>query len=159
MPIARLSRRRWLALMAGALPAATRAQETALPRPASLPAEARAAARHGAPLIVLVSLPDCPYCERIRREHLAPLQRDAGGGVVQIDLGSEQTLIDFDGIRRTHDAVARARHASFAPTVLLLGPRGDELAERLVGAGLPDFYGAYLEQRIATARAALARGA
>lgn len=45
--------------------------------------------------------------------------------------------------------------ASLAPTVLLLGPSGRELAERLVGAGVPDFYGAYLEQRLATARCSL----
>ena len=136
---------------------ATLTQETALPRPASLPAEAQAAAKRGEPLIVLVSLAGCPYCERLRRAHLLPMLRESGSGVVQIDLGSAQTLVDFDGTTRSHDAVARARHASFTPTVLLLGPRGDELAERLVGAGVPDFYGAYLEQRLAAARQALAR--
>jgi hypothetical protein len=149
-----LSRRRWL-LLAAAWPAAARAQETALPHPASLPAEALAAARRGEPLILLVSLPGCPYCERLRREHLAPLLRESGGGVVQIDLGSREPVVDFDGATRSHDAIALARHATFTPTVLLLGPRGDELAERLVGAGVPDFYGAYLEQRIVTARKAL----
>ena len=152
--VAGLSRRRCLAL-AAALPLAARAQETALPRPASLPAEAQAAARRGAPLVVLVSLAGCPYCERLRREHLTPMLRESSGGVVQIDLGRTQALIDFDGRARSHDAVARTRQALFTPTVLLLGPRGDELAERLVGAGVPDFYGAYLEQRIVTARRSL----
>ena len=38
-----------------------------------------------------------------------------------------------------------------------LGPRGDEIAERLVGAGVPDFYGAYFDQRLVTARKALSR--
>lgn len=149
-----LSRRRWLAL-AAALPAAARAQETALPRPASLPAEAQAAAARGAPLVLLVSLPGCSYCERIRRGYLTPLAREHGRGVVQIDLGSAQPLVDFDGATRSHDAFARARHAAFTPTVLFLGPRGDEIAERLVGAGVPDFYGAYFEQRLDTARKAL----
>ncbi|MES2102158.1 MAG: thioredoxin fold domain-containing protein [Pseudomonadota bacterium] len=151
---ARLTRRRWLALVA-ALPAAARAQETALPRPASLPAEAQAAAARGAPLVLLVSLPGCPYCERIRRGYLTPLAREHGRGVVQIDLGSTQPLVDFDGATRTHDAFARARNATFTPTVLFLGPRGAEIAERLVGAGVPDFYGAYFEQRLDTARQAL----
>lgn len=150
----RLTRRRCLAL-AAALPLAAAAQETALPRPSSLPAEAQAAAQRGEPLIVLVSLPGCPYCERIRRAYLLPMA--AAGGVVQIDVGSERPLIDFDGATRTHDAVTRARAARFTPTVLFLGPRGDELAERLIGAGVPDFYGAYLDQRIVTARSSLSR--
>jgi thioredoxin-related protein len=152
--MARWTRRRCLAL-AAALPLAASAQETALPRPASLPAEAQSAAGRGDALIVLVSLPGCPYCERIRRAHLTPLA--SRGGVVQIDVGSERPLLDFDGATRSHDAWARARDARFTPTVLFLGPHGDELAERLVGAGVPDFYGAYLEQRIVTARSALSR--
>lgn len=153
-----LSRRRCLAITAVLLPLTATAQETALHRPASLPAEAQAATQRGDPLVLLVSLPGCPYCERIRREHLSPLLRESGGGVIQIDLGSTQPLIDFDGVTRTHDAVARARNASFAPTVMFLGPRGDEIAERLVGAGVPDFYAAYLDQRLATSRKTLSRG-
>jgi hypothetical protein len=43
-----------------------------------------------------------------------------------------------------------------APTLLFLGGQGREVAERLVGALLPDFYGAYLAQRLETARQSLA---
>ncbi len=50
--------------------------------------------------------------------------------------------------------LARQFRIRLAPTVLFLGPQG-EIAERLVGYGSPDFYGAYLEQRIAQSRAAL----
>jgi hypothetical protein len=42
-----------------------------------------------------------------------------------------------------------------APTVLLLGRGGAEVAERLVGGYIPDFYAAYLEQRLEQARASL----
>ena len=42
-----------------------------------------------------------------------------------------------------------------APTLLFLGPKGEELAERLVGGSIPDFYGAYLEQRLEQARVRL----
>lgn len=42
------------------------------------------------------------------------------------------------------------------PTVLLLGRQGQALAERLVGVAVPDFDGAYLDERLATARQALA---
>ena len=136
-----------------AVPRSAWAQETALPRPVSLPN----AARGGEPLVVLVSLPGCPFCERIRRSHLLPLQREQGQGVVQLDLGTATSVIDFDGVQRSHDAVVRSWRVTMAPTVLMFDAAGAEIAERLVGAGLADFYGAYLDQRLQTARAVLAR--
>jgi len=50
--------------------------------------------------------------------------------------------------------LSRHYRVRLAPTVLFLGPQG-EVADRLVGYGSPDFFGAYLEQRIAQARSAL----
>lgn len=47
--------------------------------------------------------------------------------------------------------------SGFAPTVLFLGPRDDEVAARLVGAGVPDSDGAHFEQRLVTARKTLSR--
>ena len=152
-----LTRRRVLALAAGALSYASANAESALPRPASLPDAAAAAAARGSPLILLASLPGCPYCERIRRSHLLPLEKELPGCVAQIDVGSRSPLIDFDGSMTTHDRVADSLHARFTPTVMFFGPDGRELAERLVGAGIPDFYGALLEQRLDAARIALVR--
>jgi hypothetical protein len=42
-----------------------------------------------------------------------------------------------------------------APTVLFFGRGGVEIAERLVGGYLPDFYGVYLDERVRSARLAL----
>ena len=140
-----------------AVPRSAWAQESALPRPASLPNAAAAAARLSEPLVVLVSLPGCPFCERIRRSHLLPLQRERGQGVVQLDLGTATPVIDFDGVQRSHDAVVRSWRVTMAPTMLMFDAAGAEIAERLVGAGLADFYAAYLDQRLQTARAVLAR--
>lgn len=44
-----------------------------------------------------------------------------------------------------------------APTLLFLGADGREVAARLQGASIPDFYGAYLEERLQTARRELNR--
>lgn len=139
-------------LAAWPLLAAAQASETALPRPESLPEAALAANRRGDPLVLLVSLPGCAYCEQLRRSWLLPLWREWGNGVVQLDLASDRPVVAFDGAPSTHRAVLRAWGAGFAPTVLWLGPRGRELAQRLVGAGIPDFYGAYFEQGLESAR-------
>ena len=61
----------------------------------------------------------------------------------------------FDGKPTTVAAQVKAWNATFTPTVLFLGSQGQELAERLVGIAVPDFYGAYLDQRLVTARKAL----
>lgn len=138
------------------LPPALPAQSShrALPSARDLPAQARLAADRGDPLIVLVSLAGCAYCEIVRRDHLLPAAR-AGMVVAQLDLREGTVVRDFDGQLRSHDEVASAWQSRVAPTVLFLGPDGRELAPRIVGAGLADFYGAYLSERLSAARAAL----
>ena len=145
------------ALLASAwLPAVVLAKDSALPVPASLPAVAAAATRLGEPLVLLVSLPGCPFCELVRRSYLLPARRDAGLQAWQLDVTDRTTpLLGFDGHPTTAALQVNAWKASFTPTVLFLGAQGQALAERLVGVAVPDFYGAYLEDRLATARKVL----
>jgi hypothetical protein len=103
----------------------------------------------------MVSLHGCPFCRVAREHYLLPLSREQALPVVQVDMRSAQSMRDFAGVVRTHDAQVRAWGVRMAPTVLFFGRGGVEVAERLVGAGLPDFYGAYLEERLTTARNAL----
>ncbi|TAG32536.1 MAG: hypothetical protein EAZ34_10250 [Polaromonas sp.] len=146
------------ALVAGTLlPATARARDSALPVPASLSATAEAATRLGEPLVLLVTLPGCPYCELVRRSYLLPARQDAGLHAWQLDVSNRTTaLLGFDGKPTTAARQTAAWKASFTPTVLFLGAQGQELAERLVGVAVPDFYGAYLEDRLAAARKVLA---
>lgn len=145
------------ALVAAALlPAVALAKDSALPVPASLPATAEAATRLGEPLVLLVTLPGCPFCELVRRNYLLPARRDNGLQAWQLDVGNRTTpLLGFDGQPTTAALQASAWKASFTPTVLFLGAQGQTLAERLVGIAVPDFYGAYLEDRLTTARKVL----
>ena len=132
------------------------AKDTALPVPKSLPQTARAAKAQGQPLVLLISLPGCVYCEMVRRSYLIPLLADTGLQAWQLDITNRSaSLIGFDGKPTTASEQVKAWKATFTPTVLFLGSQGQELAERLVGIAVPDFYGAYLEQRLMTARAVL----
>lgn len=130
----------------------------AVPVPARLPASAnladeiRRAVDGGSPLVVMVSLSGCPFCNVVRDSYLAPLQRDIGLPVVQVDMRSAVASTDAKGSRTSHDDLARGWKVRIAPTVLFLGRDGVELAERLVGGYLAEFYGAYLEQRLEQAR-------
>lgn len=132
------------------------AKDTALPVPASLPQAALAAKAKGQPLVLLISLSGCVYCEQVRRSYLMPLLPETGLQAWQLDIAnSKAPLIGFDGKPTTAASQVKAWKATFTPTVLFLGSQGRELAERLVGIAVPDFYGAYLEQRLVAARKAL----
>ena len=105
---------------------------------------------------MLISLPGCVYCELVRRSYLMPLRQEAGVQAWQLDVNNRSALLlGFDGKPTTAAVQARAWQATFTPTVLFLGNQGQELAERLVGIAVPDFYGNYLEQRLSAARLAL----
>ena len=139
------------------LPAVALGKDSALPVPESLAAVAESATRLGEPLVLLVTLPGCPFCELVRRSYLLPARQDAGLQAWQLDVNNRRAaLLGFDGKPTTAALQTTVWKASFTPTVLFLGAQGQALAERLVGIAVPDFYGAYLEDRLATARKVLA---
>jgi thioredoxin-related protein len=127
-----------------------------------LAADARLAAERNIPLLVLFSEADCPWCERARQEFLLPMQRNPEyqAKVMMREVGIDKlaALVDFAGNRTTQAEFARRRHVSMMPTVVLLGPRGETLAEPLVGFHGADYYGYFLDQRIDAALARLRDG-
>ncbi len=131
------------------------ATQPLLPAPASLAAELRDALARGRALVLLASLEGCPWCAYVRTSWLAPLRAE-GQPVVEIDLRQPAPVLDFQGAASTHAQVARALAVRVAPTVLFLGAGGRELAPRLAGVPLPDFYGAYLQERLTAANRAAA---
>lgn len=154
-PIPLQRRRLLLAWVLCPLAGAARAATTELPVAASLPEHLAAALRQGSPLVVMVSLPGCPFCKVARESYLAPMWRDEKLPIVQVDMRSGLALRDFKGGMTTHERQTQAWGIRIAPTVLFFGRDGVEVAKRLVGASIPDFYGAYLEQRLSDARKAL----
>lgn len=139
-----------LAALGGNTPAF--AKEATLPAARDLREDARGRGNHPRLVVVLFSLPDCSYCDQIRREQLIPLARDrtwTGRLVVrEVSIVGARTLIDFRGARTNESAFARAAQAKFSPTVAFFDPAGEQVAPAIVGARLPDFYGAYLSDAI-----------
>jgi thioredoxin-related protein len=144
-----------LALPALAWQAKVRVKVSTLPVPTSLPEVARQAAKQGGPLVLLISLPGCPYCELVRRNYLLPARNESGLEAWQLHISDNSApLIGFDAKATTAAAWTKTWKATFTPTVLFLGPEGQKLAEPLVGVAVPDFYGAYLDERLEMARTA-----
>ena len=126
----------------------------ALPLSVSLRDELAVALKARQPLVVMVSLHRCPWCEAVRNNYLAPMHAQEGLPVVQVDMRSTAPSRTPVGAATTHDALVRGWGVKVAPTLLFLGPGGAEVAERLVG-GATDFYAASLDKRLAQGRQAL----
>jgi thioredoxin-related protein len=131
------------------------ARAAVLPVAHNLKEDLAAALDRRQPLVVMVSLEGCPFCKVARDHYLAPLHAHDGVPVAQVDMRTRTRVYDFQGRPVTHDDLARTWKIRIAPTVLFFGRGGAEVAERLVGGYIPDFYGAYLDQRLAQARASL----
>lgn len=143
-------------LLAGAAPAwaALDASERLLPTSQSLRHDLALALARKQPLVVMASLHGCPFCKLVREHHLLPLQR-SGALVTQIHFLSPEPLRDWNGAATTHGGMVRQLEIEVAPSVLFYGAGRREVAERLIGSSIADFYGAYLDERMKTARAAV----
>jgi thioredoxin-related protein len=154
--IVELSRRKWLITASTfAVHATVVAAKANLPTAVDLKLDLKIALSSHRPLLVMVSLEGCPFCKIVRENYLAPMREREGLAVVQIDMRSKATVVDFLGKPWTHDALIRSWGIKVAPSVLFFGQDGVEVAERMVGGYIPDFYGSYLNDRLGAARIAV----
>ncbi|WP_301278092.1 thioredoxin fold domain-containing protein [Dechloromonas sp.] len=120
-----------------------------------LRSEATAAARAGAPLVVIFSRDDCKFCKAIKRDYLLPMSRQPRHRdrlvVREVRQDSEQVLTGFSGEKTSHASFARSEKVKLVPVVAFYGPEGKPLAEPIVGARLPDFYQSYLDDGVEAA--------
>lgn len=152
-----VSRRQYLSGLGGgalacALPLLATAADSALPVPSSLAFAAKIAVARGEPLVLLASLPGCPYCELVRRSYLIPM-RAQGLAAWQINTTDKnRPVLDFADVKSSGVLLAGRWNIRVTPTVLFFNATGTEIAPRLEGIAVPDFYGAYLDDALAVAR-------
>lgn len=124
-----------------------------LPVPGSLRAVAQAAQARGEPLVVMVTLKGCVFCDLVRNNYLGPMHRKGEVVAVQVNMLDRTTPLQaVQGHLTTPYDQVKAWNARIAPTLLFLDDQGREVAERLEGISSADFYGAYLDDRLNQAR-------
>lgn len=113
----------------------------------------------GEPLVLMFSLPDCPYCKVVRNNYLLPMLREADPGhqpvIRELQITSGKTLTGFDGARTTQAAVAKQYGVRMAPTLVFVDAAGQPLTDPIVGGDGHGFYAAYLDRAFAEARKSL----
>ncbi len=123
-----------------------------------LTADARRVRAEGTPIVVLFSAEHCSYCELVKREYIEPLLGDPvyrDKLIVRVVEGTQPRLVDFSGREVSHARFASDQGVSFFPTIRFFGANGVPVAEDIVGVGILDFYGAYLQIGIDSARLAV----
>ena len=136
--------------------AASDASERLLPTSSDLRASLEQALARNEPLIVLATLQGCPFC-KVARENYLVSELKAGRAVTQIHFLSRDPVRDWQGNEVTHGQLVKQLQIEAAPTLLFYGRNAVEVAPRVVGGSTSDFYGAYLDERVAQARAAIRR--
>ncbi len=111
------------------------------------------------PIMLFFTQPGCIFCEQARRQYIRPLAADAqwNARTLSIEVSRTQKLRDFDGVETTGAEIARRYGVRVYPTVVFVDAIGKNLADPIAGFTVPDFYGAYLEDRLQQASARLIR--
>ena len=129
-----------------------RSQKALLPFPSDLSAAARLAANANQPLVLMVSLPGCPWCELLRRNYLLPMATEGLPAFELMINERSQKLLDFKAQSMTPATFSAALKVTHTPTLLFFGRDGKEIAPRIEGVASADFIGAVIDERLATAR-------
>ena len=152
--------RRWLiAALLCVTAAAALAETVEVPIAVDLEADGVTARQQAIPVLLLFTREDCGYCELIKRSVIRPMiisgeykDRVLIREVVVDDAGD---LTDFAGRKVSPFAVADRYDALLTPTVLLVGPDGRVLVDRMIGISNEEMYLWYLDRALDNATAVL----
>ena len=130
-----------------------------IPPLTDLSADLDAVRKTGRPLLLIFSAEHCFYCERLKENIIKPMLRSGDYDdrvIIRVtELDSYERITGADGNAIEPPELARLHDVRVTPTVLLLGPEGEELAPRQLGINNEDYYGVYLDEAIAQAIEAL----
>jgi thioredoxin-related protein len=133
-----------------------------LPVPENLQQDAAQAQGAGKPLVLMFSLPDCPFCKVVRQHYLMPMLRDPAVAerpvIRELQITSRKSLTGFDGMLTTQAALAKRYGVRMAPTLVFVDASGEQIAAPVVGGDGHGFYIAYLDKAFEEAAKNLASG-
>ena len=110
------------------------------------------ALNNNVPIVLLVEISDCRFCEIVKKEFINPLaiSKRYQDKVIfsRISLDPGQMIIDQDGSKTDSKDFCTRYEALFTPTIVFLDGAGNQLATNLIGMSGRDYYGYYLERQI-----------
>lgn len=148
----RITGLRAIAIAAALASTSAPADGVTVPLAADLRADATRASSGGLPMLLIVTREDCGFCARLKRTVIVPMilsgEYETRVIIRELNIDAQEPLVDFDGNSVTPLGLAGRYDAMFTPTVLLIGPQGEELHERLLGINNDEMYLYYLDRAI-----------
>ncbi len=108
------------------------------------------------PLLILFSQVDCRFCHNVRSQFLKHLAVDPKAPVIvrEVMSGAGHS-VGKDPLKDSADAFYKRMGIRFFPTVVLYDSQLKAISEPLLGSDTSGFYGAYLDNAIDAAVAAM----
>jgi thioredoxin-related protein len=106
-------------------------------------------------ILLLVSRQDCRYCHLIKEEIIHPMM--LGGDfknqilIRELFIDEGETVVDFQGRKRTAIDFMHDYQVYVTPTLLFLGMDGRELEKQMTGINTVEMYWYYLSESIRAA--------
>lgn len=118
--------------------------------------DSRLAQKSEKPILVFFSSESCPYCEIVRDLYLQPMFEGKEGAsqiiMREVSVDGIDYLKNFAGVKMDQQAFADQEGAYVTPVIRFYSPSGEPLTPDLIGYSSPDFYLAFLERAIESAR-------
>lgn len=105
---------------------------------------------------------ECDFCELLKSAVVKPMilsgEYEDRAIIREVMIDNGPDVVDFQGRTVSPFSVADGFDALLTPTVVIVGPEGEELARRLVGINNVDMYLWYVDKSLAEGAAAIAEG-
>ena len=128
------------------------AHEISIPEAADFAADRQISLKTHSPILLLVSQTYCTFCKQIKRDILHPmiLGEDYKGQLLMRELYMDRTqpIVDFQNNSTNPMQFAKTYDVSLTPTLLFLGPNGEELSKRIIGFYTPEMFFFYVDEAI-----------
>ena len=108
------------------------------------------------PMLLFFHATYCSYCRTVDEEFLQTMAEDPAHQdrllIRRVEIDSDTPEIEWQDVSYTPVEFARLQGVQLVPQVMFFGPDGQQVVDELKGVTVPDFYPAYLDQRLEAAQ-------
>ncbi|MBW5290828.1 MAG: hypothetical protein Rsou_1127 [Candidatus Ruthia sp. Asou_11_S2] len=126
-------------------------QDLALPLAKNLLEDAQLVRKNETPILIMFSIPNCPYCQEVKQEVIAPMNEldEYKNKVIirHVNAGTLKDMKDFYNNDTNHGRFAFQNGINFYPTIFLMDNYGANLG-KIIGVPSMDYYWTELDKVI-----------